>query len=494
MDRTIIIIKQFSFKIITRGIKTFRRIIVLIALLLIICYAYSTDVSAQDKQGDSPKIALQVEISDDDSTVNMNSMHQSKFFYRIINPEREPIVPRRSILDRTLTLPRNVWNKFYSPLGVLAIWGERVELKRKVFEFLLNENETGGFYPNLTVGGETGASIGGVFFHNNLFDKNVKVNLEGLISGRENISTNADLFIPINSGKQNIRAELGWKIDDDEDFFIGSSSDYLGTNNSNFKDSKRLFGYERVDASVVLELFRIKSKESLIIHQTGYRETYRKVELYGGMLFESNSTDVDGGSEDREVIPMDVPGYGKTNLNSFGGFVTIDARNHPTRPYKGWLFAISGIRNKQTNGNEYSFNRLALELQTYWSFFKQNRILAVRAKYEILKPLDGDRIPFYELSTLGTTETLRGFKRSRFRDLGLLLVNFEYRYPIWDTWDGVVFYDIGQVFEKRSEISTDRFHGNIGAGFRFMSVTGYIARLQIARSRENLYYPLLFCD
>ena len=119
----IVRVKQFSIKIIIGGQKTIPEFKVLITLLLMVCSVNFTVVIGQDMNGDSLKIETQIEFSNKDSTEKISLLPQSKLFYRIVNTEREPIVHRRSILDRTFTLPRTIWNKMYSPLDTFIIWG-----------------------------------------------------------------------------------------------------------------------------------------------------------------------------------------------------------------------------------------------------------------------------------------------------------------------------------------------------------------------------------
>jgi hemolysin activation/secretion protein len=87
---------------------------------------------------------------------------------------------------------------------------------------------------------------------------------------------------------------------------------------------------------------------------------------------------------------------------------------------------------------------------------------------------------------LGTSGDLRGFDQNRFRAKSSLLFNLEYRYPIWDTWDAVLFLDEGQVFNDFSEIGFDNLHLGGGAGLRFMTRTGFLFRIEAGFSKEQM--------
>ena len=77
---------------------------------------------------------------------------------------------------------------------------------------------------------------------------------------------------------------------------------------------------------------------------------------------------------------------------------------------------------------------------------------------------------------------MRGFRRGFFRGEGSLLVNVEYRYLIWDTWNAFLFWDEGQVFDTFDEMTWQGFHTTIGGGLTFRTPTGLIAKIQIGYS------------
>ncbi len=78
---------------------------------------------------------------------------------------------------------------------------------------------------------------------------------------------------------------------------------------------------------------------------------------------------------------------------------------------------------------------------------------------------DLDDIPFYELTDLGGSDTLRGFFGERFLGKSRLLGTVEYRlklldFPFFNIWqvriDGVGFVEAGRVFLDNDDVS-DQF-------------------------------------
>lgn len=138
-----------------------------------------------------------------------------------------------------------------------------------------------------------------------------------------------------------------------------------------------------------------------------------------------------------------------------------------------------------------------LDLQQLISL-KYDRVLAIRVAGEARRPLNDSYIPFYYLSELGNSESIRGFKRGRFRDRDKLLATFEYRYPVWRNWnergmDLVLFADTGQVSNnifKEAQISN--FKTGVGFGYRLWNLKGLVSTLYVANSEDGwrIYFGL----
>ena len=63
-------------------------------------------------------------------------------------------------------------------------------------------------------------------------------------------------------------------------------------------------------------------------------------------------------------------------------------------------------------------------------------------------------MPFYLQRTLGGPDDLRGFRRFRFRDRNILLLQAEYRWEIFTAVDGAIFYDAGKVASRREDLDS----------------------------------------
>ena len=69
---------------------------------------------------------------------------------------------------------------------------------------------------------------------------------------------------------------------------------------------------------------------------------------------------------------------------------------------------------------------------------------------------------------------------------GMLLLNAEYRFPMFSTLGGAVFVDAGNVY-KTDRIDFDNMRYGVGFGFRYLSPVGPL-RIDIAHPLERRWY------
>jgi len=201
---------------------------------------------------------------------------------------------------------------------------------------------------------------------------------------------------------------------------------------------------------------------------------------------------IDSGKAEFKAIADKITGYGEESAIEGGISFSYDSRNRRYKPFKGGLFRLSGILSEQLNGDEFGFLRYTFEFQRYFQLFKRDRIIAIRAILDETHTPGDKVIPFYDMSVLGNSKTLRGYREGRFRDFGSALINIEYRYPIWDSWDGVFFLDQGEVFTNLGDLSVGGFHTGYGFGIRVRTMEGFLARAQVGRSKEGTRFILQF--
>ena len=138
-----------------------------------------------------------------------------------------------------------------------------------------------------------------------------------------------------------------------------------------------------------------------------------------------------------------------------------------------------------TGSKNFQFYRVGAEIQRFFTLFWRNRILAVRGRVEKVRGIDGNRVPYSELITVGGADKTRGYRRGYFRGQGALLFNLEYRWPIWDTWNAFVFWDESQSFDHFDNVTSSGFATSVGGGIAFRTEIGLLGKLQVGHSAQN---------
>ena len=106
----------------------------------------------------------------------------------------------------------------------------------------------------------------------------------------------------------------------------------------------------------------------------------------------------------------------------------------------------------------------------------------------------GDDVPFYELSSLGGQNSLRGYGEDRFIDNNLVNVNIEQRLHVFRTrmfnvvsdFEIAPFVDGGKVFNTFTELQLFKdFAVTPGIGFRGIVRRTVVGRVDVGYSDEG---------
>jgi len=164
-----------------------------------------------------------------------------------------------------------------------------------------------------------------------------------------------------------------------------------------------------------------------------------------------------------------------------------DSKNRPGNPSAGIEARATTAIYSQIGDDKFGFWKSTFDLKHFINLY-YNRILMLRIAGEITEPFSNKDIPFYYLSELGRTGTIRGFERGRFRDRDMVLGTLEYRYPIWFRGiDALLFIDAGKVapdiFNDNSE---NKFNVSYGTGIRFWNREGLVSKIEIGWSDDGM--------
>jgi hypothetical protein len=181
----------------------------------------------------------------------------------------------------------------------------------------------------------------------------------------------------------------------------------------------------------------------------------------------------------------DLPAFARGDLS-----LAYDWRDSETHPRRGGRYQVTGSQFNGINDSAFDFRRFDVSAQQVLPLPNRYRRIELRAAAAFTDTTKGHDVPFIHQPTLGGLQTLRGFADSRFRDRNAVWASAEYQWEAWWALDAAFFVDAGQVAAHRSDLSVRDFDVTYGVGFRLHSNEHFIARLDIARSREGIH-PIL---
>ena len=148
---------------------------------------------------------------------------------------------------------------------------------------------------------------------------------------------------------------------------------------------------------------------------------------------------------------------------NLGFLASFDSRDNQFYPQKG-IFAKSTVStSKAAWGSTYSVTDITLDLRQYIPAFN-NQLLAWQAYFS--GAFSKNEIPFQMLPTIGGRDMLRGFRQGMYRDNVLMLLQTEYRVPLYKRLKAAVFCAAGDVMNSEN-YQIDKLKVAYGAGLRY---------------------------
>jgi outer membrane protein assembly factor BamA len=168
-----------------------------------------------------------------------------------------------------------------------------------------------------------------------------------------------------------------------------------------------------------------------------------------------------------------------------------DTRNNLFTPTDGMaITAYAELNQNIKNGDHPVYSRYELEVKKLFPSESKRAILVVRAD---LQATIGSQVPFFEQSSLGGQNNLRGFGVDRFIDKHLIAASVEERIHVMRTkiagvtadFEVAPFLDTGQVFSNYKDVSFKDYRMTPGIGFRGIVRPNVVGRVDYGFSREG---------
>jgi outer membrane protein assembly factor BamA len=191
-----------------------------------------------------------------------------------------------------------------------------------------------------------------------------------------------------------------------------------------------------------------------------------------------------------DLFPDAPGGEGATILGQRVSF-HYDTRNNLVTPTDGTaITAYAELNYNFKSGAEPMYSRYGLEVKKMFASESKRAILVVRGE---LQATLGTDVPFYEQSSLGGQNNLRGFGVDRYIDKQLIALSVEERIHILRTrlagvmadFEIAPFIDTGQVFNSFKNVSFKDYRITPGIGFRGIIRPNVVGRIDYGFSKEG---------
>ena len=177
----------------------------------------------------------------------------------------------------------------------------------------------------------------------------------------------------------------------------------------------------------------------------------------------------------------------------YGHRVTFhyDTRDNLVSPTVGTqITAYYELNQNFRNGTNPLFTRAEVDIKKLFPSESKRMVLVVRGD---LQTTNGFQVPFYERSSLGGQNNLRGYGVDRFIDDHLIVLNIEQRIHVVRTkvanvmaeFEVAPFVDMGKVFNTFQKRQFQDYEVTPGIGFRGLIRPGTVGRIDYGYSREG---------
>jgi len=187
-----------------------------------------------------------------------------------------------------------------------------------------------------------------------------------------------------------------------------------------------------------------------------------------------------------------VPGVeGETYILGNRATFYYDTRNSLVSPTDGMaVTAYAEINNNFKNGDHPIYSRYEVEVKKLFPSESKRAILVVRAD---LQATIGEQVPFFEQSSLGGQNNLRGYGVDRYIDKNLVAFSLEERIHlarmkvagVTADFEVAPFLDTGQVFDSFKDVSFKDYRMTPGMGFRGIVRPNVVGRIDYGYSKEG---------
>jgi len=397
--------------------------------------------------------------------------------------------------DRWLSVPRAllfvprvaVWAAG-QPLRGTAYAYSRYDLAGRVREALFNVDGTFGIYPVAKIESGFGFTGGARLVHKDLFGARERLKLRVDFGGRYRQAYGINLRSGERLGKRiAIELDASYERRPHEKFYGIGNGDELAAPPAMPIDpsAEELAVASRFREDVIRNVATVDAK---LVGDLRARAS-------GALMLRSFAGTGTDDSIERGYMADRLVGWAAGVRNLYVEQELVYDSRRPTSIYQsrafdatGWLARAHVGRAAGVDGDRSDFFTYGGELQRYLDLYDGSRVLVLRALAEAIGGSDGrtdGKIPFIDLPRLGGSEHLRGYPSGRFRDRAIALGTAELTWDLGNYLAAYAFVDVGRAWRSLADVGAQGLRVGFGGGVQLHSAGSFLARVQVAGSRDG---------
>ena len=213
--------------------------------------------------------------------------------------------------------------------------------------------------------------------------------------------------------------------------------------------------------------------------------------LYAGIRYQFENYKITSTEAGKELASGRIGGSSGSRTSSLGISFLRDTRDAVFYPRRGMFAEFYVLPTLKAFGADRNFNRIVLDMANYQTLSKKI-VLATNIYGSFIQ---GNNVPFNQLSLLGGAKKMRGLFEGKFRDKNFFLLQAEGRFEVWKFIGLTAFSSLGYLGDEKNLVRFGKPKFTYGGGLRITAIKKEHINVRIdygiqPREKGNLYLTI----